>query len=97
MVLPSDEEEGLVADLSSEEVSGIWDLVRAANIQPAPEEETLELLEENRVVPERSSRQQRAGGEVLSDPAARGSLRDSNFLHIFRTGTPTIHLELSVA
>src|SRR5439155_3807772 len=54
VVLASDEEEGLVADLSNEEVSGIWDLVRAADIQPAPEEETLELLEENRVVPERS-------------------------------------------
>src|SRR5438445_9524550 len=33
---------------------------------------------------------------MLSGPAARGSLRDSNFLHIFRTRTPTIHLELSV-
>src|SRR5438552_9037038 len=96
VVLASDEEEGLVADLSNEEVPGIRDLVRATDIQPAPEEETLELLEENRVVPERSPGQQGAGGEVLPDPAARGSLRHSNFLHLFRTRTPTIHLELSV-
>ena len=51
-IVSSNEEQGLVPDFPNEKIPGVWDLVRATDIQPTSEIEPLEFFMEHRLVPE---------------------------------------------
>src|SRR2546422_8049398 len=57
-IVSSNEEQGLVPDFPNEKIPGVWDLIRATDIQPTSEIEPLEFFMECRLVPEGSPGQE---------------------------------------